>query len=199
MRIVSLSRHMDAERKCFSLFLCACAVNYSAIRNPQSAIRNMMGLILVRIDDRLIHGQVIVGWGRAISAERVVVANDWISTDRKRKLLFEMAVPPQMEVAILPVKEAADKIKAHAFEDKRTILLLSNPKDTWRLVEEGAKLKSINVGGMRAYPDRKQVLSSLWVSAEEVEIFRKMAELGIELEGRAVPTDHRINIMDYLK
>ncbi|MEW5766620.1 MAG: PTS sugar transporter subunit IIB [bacterium] len=158
-----------------------------------------MGLILVRIDDRLIHGQVVIGWGRAMSVERIVVANDLISTDHRRKLLYEMAIPPEIEVAILSIKDTADKIKTLAFEDKRTILLLANPKDAWCLVEAGVKFESINVGGMRAFPNRKQVLPVVWVSPQEVEIFHKLAELGIELEGRVVPTDHRINIMDYLK
>lgn len=158
-----------------------------------------MGVVLIRIDDRLIHGQVIVGWTRFLEAERIVVANDKLADDEFQKDLMTMACPPDMEFLILKIDEVASKIKEGEFGNKRTILLVVSPRDALRLVEEGVEISEINVGGMRFFDDRRQILPWVSVNEEEIDIFRKLKGLGITLEARTVPTDHKIDLLKHIE
>lgn len=158
-----------------------------------------MGLVLVRIDDRLIHGQVVVGWARFLEAERIVVANDKLADDKFQKDLMIMVCPPDMEFLILRIDEVTSRIKRDEFTDKRTILLIANPRDALRIVDERVGISEINVGGMRFFDDRRQILPWVSVNEEEIGILRKLKDLGITLEARAVPTDHKIDLLKHIK
>jgi len=155
--------------------------------------------LLVRIDDRLIHGQVIVGWARSLGVNCIVVANDEFSHDEFQKELVAMACPPNMEILILGVEEAISKFKGGEFEDKRTILLLDTPKDALRLIKEGVKISEINVGGMRSANDRIKILPWVFLNEEEISIFRQIRYLGVKLEARAVPTDPKVDLLDLIE
>lgn len=152
-------------------------------------------VVLVRIDDRLIHGQVVVGWAKSLNASRIVVANDKLAEDEFQKDLIGLATPAGMNILILKINEALSQIKRGEFEDGRTILLVAKPVDGLRLVEGGLKIEEINVGGMRLFDDRRQVLPWVSVNEEEIDIFRKLADLGVKVEARAVPTDRKIDLL----
>ncbi|MCX7919111.1 MAG: PTS sugar transporter subunit IIB [bacterium] len=158
-----------------------------------------MGLKLIRIDDRLIHGQVVVGWVRYLNANHIIVADDVVAKDAMQKALYEMVVPRELKVTILPVAEAAEKIKQNIFAKDNIILLLSRPKDVLELVNRGVAVKSINVGGMRFEPGKRQITKSVSVNDEDCAIFNELVAKGIEIEGRAVPTDEKTDIIQACK
>ena len=154
-----------------------------------------MGLKLVRIDDRLIHGQVVVGWVRFLNADHIIVTDDDVAKDVMQKALYEMVVPRELKVSILTVTETAEKFKQNFFGNDNIILLLSRPGDVLQLVNAGMKMKSINVGGMRFEPGKRQITKSVSVNDEDSVILHDLASKGIEIEGRAVPTDEKIDII----
>jgi mannose/fructose/N-acetylgalactosamine-specific phosphotransferase system component IIB len=142
---------------------------------------------------------VIVGWLRALKATQIVVANDEAASDPMRKALMEIACPPSVKLAVLSVEKTARLLIRGMFDDEKVILLTEGPRDIYRLVELGVEFKSINIGGMRFYRGKQQILPSVSINEEEKGIFLKLSEHGIELEGRAVPTDERVNILDFIK
>jgi mannose/fructose/sorbose-specific phosphotransferase system IIB component len=154
-----------------------------------------MGLNLVRIDDRLIHGQVVVGWVRFLNANHIIVADDMVAQDAMQKALYEMVVPRELTVSILTLAETAAKFNQHEFASDTVILLVSRPKDVLALANFGLVMKSINVGGMRFEPGKRQITKSVSVNDEDCAILRELGLEGIEIEGRAVPTDEKIDII----
>src|SRR5208282_5643112 len=88
-----------------------------------------VSVVLARVDDRLIHGQVVVGWARHCQADCIIVANDAVSADPMQRTLLPMAVPQGIEVAIYRLKEAADRLSGGAHAAKRAILLFASPAD----------------------------------------------------------------------
>lgn len=158
-----------------------------------------MPIILTRIDDRLIHGQVVEGWLKVIRVDHIAVVSDQVARDKVQQALLGMAVPCNIKVTNLPVDDAAQKIKDAFFEKDRVLLLLSRPQDVLRLLQAGVKLASVNVGGMHYAQGKRQILRNLCVDDGDLDALRQISKLGVELEGRVLPSDDRINIMDVLK
>ena len=148
-----------------------------------------MPLILARVDDRLIHGQVVVGWARALNADCLVVANDAVAADPMQRTLLPMAVPPQMKVGIHKVEEAAAVLRSGRYEDRRIILLVSSVPDALALVRSGLEIRTLNVGGVRQAPGRMPLRTAVALSAAEAQAVRDLIALGVEVQVQMVPGD----------
>ncbi len=158
-----------------------------------------MAIVLVRIDDRLIHGQVVEGWLKSIRANHIVIVSDDVARDRMQQTLLAMAVPSSIRVTSLSVDDAASMLKQDTFANERVLLLLSRPSDVMRLLERGVTLSSVNVGGMHFAPGKKQLLRNLCVDEDDVRAFACAVDRGVELEGRVLPSDDRIDVCEVLK
>ena len=156
-----------------------------------------MDIQLVRIDDRLIHGQVVVGWVKALGIERLVVVNDLIAKNTMQKTLMEMAVPSGLQVKFCAVSDAAKAI-GESGDKVKSLLLFSNPVDVLAFLVQGGPLSSVNVGGMHFGEGKRQVGKTVCVSDQDVEAFKAIRDRGVELEVRAVPGDLREPLEKYL-
>jgi len=158
-----------------------------------------MSVVLVRIDDRLIHGQVVENWMKFLKIDHLVVVNDFVASDRMQKTLFSMAVPDHAKISILTITQAKEAILNGQFERDRAMLLLVSPQDVLNLIDKGVRIKEVNVGGMHYSPDKKQILKAISVSKEDIQAFQELDKLGIYLEARMVPDDEKIDIMEIIK
>jgi mannose/fructose/sorbose-specific phosphotransferase system IIB component len=156
-----------------------------------------MDIQLIRIDDRLIHGQVVVGWVKALNIQRLVVVNDAISKNAMQKTLMEMAVPSGLKVSFYSLEEAAAALRQEN-EKARCLLLFSSPADVLAFQSQGATLSTVNVGGMHFCEGKTQVCKTVCVSPEDIEAFKALKKRGVELEIRAVPGDVRESLEKYL-
>jgi mannose/fructose/N-acetylgalactosamine-specific phosphotransferase system component IIB len=148
-----------------------------------------MGLELTRIDDRLIHGQVVEGWLRVVQADLIVVASDEVAADVLQMNLMRLAVPPDVEVSVVPLAAAADALKKDAWKGRRVLLLLPGVREARRLLESGAPLTTINLGGMHEAPGRVPVSPTLAFSPQDRDDIRAILALKVVLDVRALPTD----------
>lgn len=156
-------------------------------------------MVLVRIDDRLIHGQVVENWMKFLKINRVVIVNDFVASDRMQKTLFSMAVPDHAKISILTIAQAKEAILNGQFEGDRAMLLLVSPQDVLNLINKGVRIKEVNVGGMHYSPEKKQILKAISVSKEDIQAFQELDKLGVHLEARMVPDDEKIDIMEIIK
>lgn len=151
-------------------------------------------LVLIRIDDRLIHGQVVQAWVRHTRADCIVVASDEVSQDPLQRSIMEIAVPSPLKVEILTVEEAADKIVAGHFNNQKVIILFANPQDLLRAIDYGLELEKVNVGGLHYLRGRRLLATEVAVNKKEVQAFRLLMNKGITLELQAVPSDKGQNL-----
>jgi mannose/fructose/N-acetylgalactosamine-specific phosphotransferase system component IIB len=107
-----------------------------------------MPVTLVRIDDRLVHGQVVEGWLKVIRATHIVVASDLVAADETQKALYLLAVPQGIKLSCLSLKDAAAAWGSPAWKKDRVLVLVSSPQDVLVLVENEADIPTLNVGGM---------------------------------------------------
>ena len=152
-----------------------------------------MTIKIVRIDDRLIHGQIVQGWLKTIDVDKILIVSDEVANDEMQQVLLSMAVPSSVKLVIKSIKDASYEIANEVYEKDNLMILFSNPQDIVKMIDNGIKFQSINIGGMHYAHGKKQFLSNLSVDRNDVEAFLKLINCGIELETRALPQDDRYN------
>lgn len=153
---------------------------------------------LVRIDDRLIHGQVATVWAKEANAERIIICSDQVANDQIRKSLLLQVAPPGIKVNVVGVDKAIRVYNNPKYENDQVFYLFTCPQDIVKMVEGGVNIKSVNIGGMAFKEGKKQITKAVSVDDSDREAFRRLNGLGIELEIRTVATDSKTNIMDKL-
>ncbi len=159
-----------------------------------------MSLVLARIDDRFIHGQVTVGWRQKLRPERIVVANDEIAADPWQVRVYSATVPPDVTVSVLTLPDAAAALRDpdDAGNGARTILLTGCPADMHGLVALGAPVDRINVGGMHYTAGKQEMLPSVYVDRDDLAVFRTLLRRGLRLAAQAVPGSREVLMDDGL-
>ncbi|MDT2573141.1 PTS N-acetylgalactosamine transporter subunit IIB [Enterococcus raffinosus] len=144
-------------------------------------------ILLTRIDNRLIHGQVATQWNGTIGANLILVANDKVAGDKVRQGLMDMAAPAGAQTRYFSIQKTIDII--HKASAKQKIFIIAeNPADVLKLVEGGVPIKKLNIGNMHMAEGKRQVATTVAVDDADVSAFKKMKDLGVELEIRRVPT-----------
>jgi len=156
-------------------------------------------IILTRIDDRLIHGQVTVGWGEALKPDRIILANDEVASNEWEQELYRAAVPSEIEVCVTSVKDAAAILSEEEHNGRRTILLVASPQDVLRLFHCGAHIEKVNVGGLHFREGKHALLPFVYVDEDDLNALRTLCQRGIRVECQDVPTCRRIGMEKLLK
>lgn len=158
-----------------------------------------MSVVLVRIDDRLVHGQVVEGWLKAVRVTHIVVMSDAVANDETQKALYLLAVPYGIRLSCLTIQETAQAWTRGAWEKERVMILASTPQDVLALAEKGGELTSVNVGGLHFREGRVQILKAVSVDEKDVTALKALAQRGVLLEARPLPMDEPIDLSLYLE
>jgi PTS system mannose-specific IIB component/fructoselysine and glucoselysine-specific PTS system IIB component len=146
-----------------------------------------MSALTVRVDDRLVHGQVVVGWGQALNLRRLVLVDDEIRASSWEQDLYRMGVPPGMELEFASVAEAGAAFPRWVAEGGRTMVILGNVDTLVRLCA-AAPVRHVNLGGVHAGEGRRQRLSYVFLTDGELGQLRALAAGGVEVSAQDVPT-----------
>ncbi len=146
----------------------------------------MPNIILTRIDNRLIHGQVATMWSGVLGVNLLLVANDEVANDEFRQGLMNMAAPSYAQTRYFSIQKTIDVIDK-ASDAQKIFIICENPQDVLRLVEGGVPIKKVNIGNMHMAEGKRQVATTVAVDDADVAAFRKLQELGVELEIKRVP------------
>ena len=158
-----------------------------------------MALDLYRIDDRLIHGQVVVGWGQPLDLRFIVLVDDEVAASDWEQELYRMGVPPDMDVYFDAVESAATKLSAYQDDDRRGLLLTGDIGTMTRLVDatDGA-IRTVNVGGIHHRPGRTQRLRYVFLAPNEEMQLRDLAAKGLEVTAQDVPAARPVPLEEVL-
>ena len=155
-------------------------------------------IVLSRIDDRLIHGQVVEGWLRVIQAKRIVVVSDQAARDVFQASLMRLAVPPEVELTVLSVADAAKALAAASWEAERVLLLMPGLPEARLLAEAGWMPDVLNLGGLHDAAGRTSYTPSLALGPQDKEDLRFLLSRKIAIEVRPLPGDERKSVEPYL-
>lgn len=157
----------------------------------------MQNLSLVRIDDRLIHGQVMTTWIKHKGAEQVVIVDDGTAADEYMIEVLEMAVPEEIAIGVFTMDEGVQFFSQGL--DAPTILLVKGPEALCYLVDHGIEIDEVDVGGMGARSDRSQLYKNISTSESENESFRHLIDKGVKVFVQVMPQHTPVDIAEYLK
>ena len=148
----------------------------------------MPNIVLSRIDERLVHGQVGVQWVGFADANIIVVVNDEVSEDTIQQNLMEMVLADGIAIRFWTVQKTIETI--HKAADRQRILLVCRtPKDFRQLVEGGVPISNINVGNMHYAEDKNQIAKTVSVGTDDVAEFERLKALGVTCTIQGVPTE----------
>jgi mannose/fructose/N-acetylgalactosamine-specific phosphotransferase system component IIB len=155
-------------------------------------------LVLNRIDDRLIHGQVVVGWGQPMDIGFIVLVDDQVSSSDWEQELYRMGTPPEMDVYFVSVDAAGREIPKYESDSRSGILLTGDVGSMLRLVKQGV-VREVNVGGIHHRADRKQRLRYVFLSPDEEAVLREMANEGAVVTAQDVPASTPVPLDELLQ
>ena len=158
-----------------------------------------LDLRLVRIDSRLLHGQVATTWTRESKPQRILIVSDSVSKDDLRKTLLTQAAPVGVKVNVIPLQKLIDIWDDKRFENIPTMLLFDSTDDLRKIVDAGVDIKTINVGSMAHDPGKTMIDSANAVDGNDVANFEYLQDKGINFDVRKVPSDKAANLFDEIK
>ncbi len=153
-----------------------------------------MTILLVRVDDRLIHGQVVVGWTSALGANHILVADNEAAEDELQRTLWRMAAPANVKVTVLGVVSAAQALLRYAFGSDRLLLLVRGPHALLGLLQEGVKVERVNIGNVRSADGRVRLARGLHATPDELLAWRKLDLAGLTMEIQWLPGEETTNL-----
>jgi D-glucosaminate PTS system EIIB component len=151
-----------------------------------------LSLRLVRIDDRLIHGQVVAVWLRALGAKRIVIVDDTTARDEFLREVLILAAPPGVTVEVCGVADGAVRLIELAATPEPVIVLARMPRTVLALRHAGVPIDVVDLGGMGAGPGRRRLHKTISVSPDELNELRELEKLGTRVEVQIVADDRPI-------
>ncbi len=139
-----------------------------------------MSLVLARVDDRLIHGQVVVGWGKTLGIRYIVLVDDKVRASDWEQDLYRMGVPPDVDVIFASIAEALQHLAEWQADRRPGILLTADVETMGALAANGGPIRRVNVGGER--------LRYVYLTDDEAAVLRGIAARGVEVTAQDVPT-----------
>ncbi len=153
---------------------------------------------LVRIDDRLVHGQVAFTWVSALGIDCLIVANDKVAEDDFLKMTMGLAKPANVKLVILTIQNAIAWLTDPRGKNLKVLVLVNSVNDASYLSNGVSEIKSINFGGIRIKEGAKLISKAIALNEDDIAIIRQLAEKGLELEIRQVPSDKKQMIQNLI-
>lgn len=153
---------------------------------------------LVRIDDRLIHGQVTVAWGSFLNPELIILVNDEVAACDWRCGLYEEPDPLGVKIVIFSVDAFSKALAERALGNERAFLIVESARDLLRLIEAGFRVPVANVGGMHHSEGKRELLPYVFVDDGDVASLRAIIASGTKLEARDVPSASSVDVEELL-
>lgn len=153
---------------------------------------------MVRLDDRLIHGQVVVGWGNALEADRILLIDDHVASVAWERDLYRLGVPPNMEVEFASVAEAPAALADTVNSNKRVIVVIADIDTLVRVCRASDVVRRVNIGGLHEGEGRKRRLRYVSLSDAESESLKMLESNGVEVTARDVPSAKAIPLSEFV-
>ncbi len=158
-----------------------------------------MNILLVRVDDRFIHGQILESWIPFLKAQSVIVVNDSLACDHFQKTIMSMAIPERIILRIVSLEEASRLSMDCELDEKRTLVIVSSIKDAYILYMNGFFYNRLNIGNNKGADSAKQISYSVWVDEEDLSMLGRLMEMNVEISLQSVPRERSLDMKSILE
>ncbi len=156
-----------------------------------------MAVKISRLDDRLIHGQVVTSWLTSFGIQQIIIVSSRVAGDEVQEAVLKMSVPGDTKLRIF-TPERFLEIALNKPINRETLLLFDSVYDIEKVVQGGYHLEKLNIGGLRLIEGRTQLTKQLSVTEEERACFKRLLEKGVDIEIRMVPSDQKIMLKEVI-
>lgn len=154
---------------------------------------------LIRVDFRLLHGQVVTNWIQQVSADSVLIVDDDLSKDKFMAQVFLMAAPPGIKVAIRSIEKATYGLNNNVFKNKKLLILFKSIENAKRAFDLGFPMSEMQIGGLGSGTNKIMISNELSLSKEEAMQLEQMAGKGVSVSLQVTPKDSKIPLQAALK
>ncbi|HEX5133109.1 MAG TPA: PTS sugar transporter subunit IIB [Candidatus Krumholzibacteria bacterium] len=148
-----------------------------------------MPVKLARIDDRLIHGQVVLGWVPHVKPDRIVVANDRVASSDWERRFYTSCVPPDVKTSFFSAGETARRLRSELFLHENLLVLFESGRDVLAVLDAGVELREVNVGGLHYREESVELLPFIFLTEDERSSLRELVKRGITLSAQDIPAN----------
>ncbi|ECI5214158.1 PTS mannose/fructose/sorbose transporter subunit IIB [Salmonella enterica subsp. diarizonae] len=148
----------------------------------------------LRIDHRLLHGQVVYSWLKSIDCNAIIIANDAVVQDETRSKLLMMSAPSDKKTIIRSLEAGAAILNDERNDKVKFFVIVESLEDAWQLARKVAAVRSINVGSIRKTEGAESVNNAVFLNEEHKVILRNLVDMGIEIEARQIADDVKIDL-----
>lgn len=160
---------------------------------------NMSEIKLVRVDFRLMHGQVVTNWIKQVDADAILIVDDKLVADKFLAQVFLMAAPPGVKVAIRSIEKAVASFQKDVFKDKKMLVLFKSVENVKKAFDLGFPLKNLQIGGLGSGTNKIMISNELSLSKEEGAMLEEMQQRGVTITLQVTPKDPMISLDSALK
>lgn len=150
-----------------------------------------MSVTHVRMDNRLIHGQILVSWNSQLKIDHLIVTNDKVANDPMQVTLLKAVTPIGAKVSVLTIKDCVEYCKSPEAADENIFIITKFPEDGLALLDNGLEIDTLNLGNQAFVRGAKKLSNSVYLTEEGVKALKKMHERGIKLTCRMLPNDSK--------
>lgn len=154
---------------------------------------------LIRIDDRLLHGQVAYSWKASLGYEALVIANDHAASNAIRRNALQLAKPDGVRIAIRSIDDAITLLRNEKLEKLKVLVIVDTPMDALRIYEGINETPDLNIGGVQSRDDRKEFTKAVYFNDEELKTLDVIVERGVRASVRLVPNSTEELVKDLRK
>ncbi|MDR1793877.1 MAG: PTS sugar transporter subunit IIB [Erysipelotrichaceae bacterium] len=159
----------------------------------------MANICDVRIDERLIHGQVATLWQGTWKCQRIMVIDEASAKDDLMKSVLRMSCPSTVKLSVLEPVKAAENLASGRYGDERITIVTKHPGNLVTLHEHGFDVKKVTVGNMTNGEGKRQITKSVFVTPADIENFKLLESLGVEMKAQMVPSEVAVDFIPLLK
>ena len=149
----------------------------------------MNGIKHIRIDERLIHGQVAAVWTNTLGATRIMIVDDEVVKNDMEKTLLKMACPAHIKLSVLSTETAIQNISSLKYQEDKVFMVVKSPAVLSKLFKNGIKFDAINVGNLSKKGDAVQVKKTVFVSTSDYEDYKYLNGNGVKITSRMIPSE----------
>lgn len=148
-----------------------------------------MSIIHVRIDDRLVHGQVAMIWTNVLSATRIMVVDDEASKSDIKKMSLKLATPNGVSLSVLTIEAASKRIHDGVYEGQRVLLVIKSPENLLKLIKFGVDITGANLGNLTARDGVHHFSNTIIMNDDQVNVCKQLRKLDVKLTMQLLPSD----------
>jgi PTS system mannose-specific IIB component/fructoselysine and glucoselysine-specific PTS system IIB component len=146
-----------------------------------------MSIVLYRVDDRLVHGQVVIGWGKQLPADFIVLVDDTVAGSEWEQDLYRMGVPPEIELHFSSAADFASRADAWRGDPRTGIVVTPDIGTMTKICRTAPPVKQVNLGGIHHKPGRRERLPYVYLTDDEFQALVELEGLGTEVRAQDVP------------